>query len=72
MNESDIYIERIRELAADPDSKDYLAANKYLLEEPWLKVKVGRPSKDAIAHEAEKLVFINKKIEEDFKRIMTS
>lgn len=67
--DTNIYIQRIKRLAADPESKDYLAANKYLLEEPWKKPKVGRPSKDAIAWEAQRLKDQDKLIEEAFDRI---
>lgn len=65
----EIYLKRIKLIAADPESKDYLAANKYLLEEPWKKPKVGRPSKDAIVQEAMKLKDDDKLIEEAFNRI---
>lgn len=64
-----IYILRIQELARDPNSKEYFAANKYLLEEPWKKAKVGRPSKDAIEYEARRLVEDQEKIKEAYERI---
>ncbi len=64
-----IYLKRIQAVARDPESKDYLAANKYLLEEPWKKPKVGRPSKEAIAQEASKLNDMNRLIEEAHTRI---
>jgi len=67
--DQNIYIRRIQELARDPDCKDYLAANKYLLEEPWKKAKVGRPSKEAIAQEASRLVEDMATVEEHYNRI---
>lgn len=69
MSEEQIYIDRIKELASDPDCKDYFTANKYLLEEPWKKPKVGRPSKDAINYEASRLFEDQQKIEEAYNRI---
>ena len=64
-----MYLRRIQEIARNPESKDYLAANKYLLEEPWKKPKVGRPSKDAIAFEASRLKDHDRLIEEAYTRI---
>lgn len=67
--DSSVYIRRIQELARNPESKDYLAANKYLLEETWKKPKVGRPSKDAIKEQASRLQEDHLKILEAYERI---
>lgn len=67
--EKTLYLLRIKELASNPESKDYLAANKYLLEEPWLKPKVGRPSKDAIKFEADKLFEDQSTVDAHFNRM---
>lgn len=56
--------------AADGDTRDALAANKYLLEASWSKDKVGRPSKEAIQIEAKKAADRTKEMEDDIKRML--
>lgn len=68
-DDSSVYIRRIEDLAADPDCKDYLAANKYLLERPWEKARVGRPSLDSIHKEAERLVADKAEMEAHYERL---
>lgn len=56
--------------ASQGETRDALGANKYLLEANFLgKEKVGRPSKEAIATEAKKIVARNEQIIEDHKRL---
>ena len=56
--------------ASQGETRDALSANKYLLEANFLgKEKVGRPSKEAIATEAKKIVARNEQIIEDHKRL---
>ncbi len=62
-------LSRIME-AAQGETRDALAANRYLLEANWLgKEKVGRPSKDAISSEAKKIVARNEQVQEDYNRL---
>jgi hypothetical protein len=59
--------------ARDEHSKFSYEANKYLLSGQWKpgsKDSVGRPSKEKIKREAEKLFQDEKETLEDFKRIM--
>jgi len=66
----------IRELAGQ-DGKDKLAANRFLVEKgyvasyeaPSRRSRAGRPSKDEIKQEAEKLFSSSREIEEDFNRL---
>lgn len=64
----------IKDLAADKSSKACFAANKLLLDGGWLtdssKTKAGRPSKDSIKAEAEKLFENHKDVKDDFERLM--
>ena len=56
--------------ASQGETRDALGANKYLLEANFLgKEKVGRPSKEAIATEAKKIVARKEQIIEDQKRL---
>ena len=56
--------------ASQGETRDALGANRYLLEANFLgKEKVGRPSKEAIATEAKKIVARNEQVEEDYKRL---
>lgn len=64
-------LERIKELAANEKSKDYLAANKYLIEQPWLKEKVGRPTKDSIAIELKRMAQEEQREKSDLDRLNT-
>jgi hypothetical protein len=63
----------IKELAADKSSKACFAANKLLLEGAWLdteeKKGKGRPSKESIKQEAEKLFQERDVILKDFERL---
>jgi len=57
---------------AQSDRRESFAANKYLLEKGWQPKgadKVGRPSKEAIKHQAERMVQDRSRIELDFNRI---
>jgi hypothetical protein len=60
--------------ALNPDDKDNLSAAKYILDGKWIpqeKLKRGRPSKEKIAEEAQKLIADKTDVADDFKRIMS-
>lgn len=64
---------RIFDAGRSPDTKTAFAANKYLLEGRWTPSetkKVGRPTKEAIAAEAQRLASINDKIKQDYERLV--
>lgn len=59
-------------LEASSERKESFAANKYLLEKGWAKStgdRVGRPSKEAIKHQARQMVHENTRLAEDWNRI---
>lgn len=57
--------------ASREDTRDGLAANKYLLEGSWTKeeTKRGRPSKIEIDNELKKQASNKRRVKEDFERI---
>lgn len=60
---------KLREAAKE--GKDTLAANKFLLERGWKdKATKGRPSKDQIKKAADEIAHDEKKINNDFDRII--
>lgn len=67
-------LKSIRNVASDGFHKQSYEANKFLLLGGWKpqqgKDKVGRPSKEAIKSEAERLFENEKSINEDYKRIL--
>lgn len=71
-------LKRVRKIA-ESDTKDSLAANRYLLDKGWVvnpdgsrgtPRKRGRPSKEAIRKEAEALFKAEKEYEEDYNRLV--
>ncbi len=59
--------------AAKGETRDALQANKYLLDTPWLKEesKRGRPTKQDVLSEANKIAVDEQRIAEDFKRVVS-
>lgn len=60
-------------VSKDPDNKYFYEANKFILAGNWRpsdKLKVGRPSKQAIKEQAEELFNTEKQIKEDWMRIV--
>lgn len=63
-------LQRIMDVAGNEGTRDSLQANKYLLEANFSnKNKAGRPSKESVAKEAQKLMDSQRSIEEDYKRL---
>ena len=63
-------LNKIREAAEKTDGKDVMQANKYLLDRGWKdEDHRGRPSKEKIKHEADKLFKVKEEIDEDFNRL---
>lgn len=58
--------------AAKGETRDALQANKFLLDTPWLKedTKRGRPTKQDVLSEANKIAVNDQRIAEDYKRIV--
>jgi hypothetical protein len=60
--------------AKDPTSKSSFQASKFLLDQNWIEKDnpVGRPSKERILEEAQKMMNDKEEIEEDFARLISS
>lgn len=59
--------------AARGETRDALQANKFLLDAPWVKETNGRgrPSKQEIMSEANKIAVTEQRIAEDYQRVVT-
>jgi hypothetical protein len=58
--------------AARGETRDALQANKFLLDSPWIKEANGRgrPSKQEVASEANKIAMEEQRITQDYKRVV--
>lgn len=64
-----IALRRLKSIAADPDNKNSFVSNKYLLDAKYTKEPVGRPSKDSIRQEAERLFEHESALLDDYQRL---
>lgn len=61
---------RLLEKAKDKSGKDHYTVNKFLLEKGWKeKSTKGRPSKEEIKKEGERIALMSQKVREDAKRL---
>lgn len=66
---------KIIDLAHNSDSREAFQAQKFLLSGDWKtrdEAKRGRPSKDEIKHEAERLARLESQVSQDYERITVS
>ncbi len=65
-------LNRIREVARTPEHKSSYEANKFLLGASWASAghSKGRPSKDQVKAEAERIAIADKQIADDAERIL--
>ena len=69
-------LEHLKQEAAKPEGKFAYEANKYLVSEGWVDKKAkeskrGRPTKEEVKTEAERLGELEKTLQEDLKRTIT-
>lgn len=66
-------LQNIKRLAADPGSKEYHQANKFLVSAGWVETekrkRAGRPSKEEVSKAAKEMAHEAKQLEEDLARI---
>lgn len=68
------YLAKLMADAEDPTSKTQLISAKYIIEKGWepkTAGKRGRPTKDEISTEAERIAMTELRIQEDFERLQS-
>lgn len=66
-------LKNIKGLAANPDSKEYHQANKFLVNAGWVEEKkrrtAGRPSKDEVSKAAREMAAEARSLDDDLERV---
>ena len=66
-------LKAIKDLAQDPDSKEHYQASKFLVTNGWVEKtsgrKAGRPSKDEVKKEAQRIAEEQRELEDELSRV---